>query len=259
MAENSMYGDDSLADDEIRLLRLVRNSTKAQIEVELFRTTLREHPAYTAVSYTWGDQTPMVTIRCNQVEHRVRKNLYEFYSNARENMKSNVYWIDAICINQCDDKEKSVQVQMMRLIYAQAAKLIIWLGAANEHTSMAFKTFSEIIEQPEFHLVDDKREAVLDILNRAWWNRIWVVQELTAFRSVDSDLLLAFVVCGKWKILWSDLVEAAIRMGSTDVKYWMPVQQGLKIQELEKARQNITGTLDHPPLEMYHLDRRVFS
>lgn len=260
IADNSMYGKDRLAHDEFRLLRLVRNSTKAQIEVELLRTTLQEHPPYAAISYTWGDQSRMMTIRCNQVELRVRENLYEFLSNARENLKSNVYWIDAICIDQSNAEEKSVQVQMMRLIYAQVAKLVIWLGPANEHTSKAFKTFSDIIKQPAFRLLrDGKEEAVLDILNRAWWNRIWVVQELTAFHSVDSDLLLAFVVCGKWKRCWSDLVEVASQMGSTDPKYGMPVPQALKIQELEKARLNIAATPGHRPLEMYHLVKKYRS
>ncbi|KAF2032904.1 heterokaryon incompatibility, partial [Setomelanomma holmii] len=37
-------------------------------------------------------------------------------------------WIDAMCINQGDDKEKMGQIQMMTDIYRNAKKVMIWLG-----------------------------------------------------------------------------------------------------------------------------------
>jgi hypothetical protein len=37
-------------------------------------------------------------------------------------------WIDAVCINQEDNEEKSWQVELMASIYAQATTTIIWLG-----------------------------------------------------------------------------------------------------------------------------------
>ena len=36
-------------------------------------------------------------------------------------------WIDAICINQDDHKEKQKQVQLMREIYFCSNRLIVWL------------------------------------------------------------------------------------------------------------------------------------
>ena len=39
------------------------------------------------------------------------------------------YWIDAICINQEDDLEKSSQVALMGEIYKEAANAIVWLGS----------------------------------------------------------------------------------------------------------------------------------
>lgn len=38
-----------------------------------------------------------------------------------------VIWIDAICINQSDDEEKSIQVLHMRDIYVQAEETFVWL------------------------------------------------------------------------------------------------------------------------------------
>ncbi|KAI1326194.1 heterokaryon incompatibility protein-domain-containing protein [Xylariaceae sp. FL0255] len=40
----------------------------------------------------------------------------------------NLLWVDAICINQRDDVEKTAQVRIMREIYARAKRTVIWLG-----------------------------------------------------------------------------------------------------------------------------------
>jgi hypothetical protein len=45
---------------------------------------------------------------------------------------SRVLWIDAICINQNDDDEKSHQVGMMRKIYKACQKCTVWLGEGPE-------------------------------------------------------------------------------------------------------------------------------
>ncbi|KAE9367224.1 HET-domain-containing protein, partial [Stipitochalara longipes BDJ] len=37
-------------------------------------------------------------------------------------------WIDQICINQTNSKEKDVQVKMMTRIYDQSHQTIVWLG-----------------------------------------------------------------------------------------------------------------------------------
>jgi len=37
-------------------------------------------------------------------------------------------WIDAICINQGDDEEKSKQVTRMRDVYKLARRVVVWLG-----------------------------------------------------------------------------------------------------------------------------------
>jgi hypothetical protein len=48
-------------------------------------------------------------------------------------------WIDALCINQVDRAEKSVQVALMGLIYSQADSVIAWLSPEehNSHTALS--------------------------------------------------------------------------------------------------------------------------
>lgn len=45
-------------------------------------------------------------------------------------------WVDAICINQKNDYERTYQVQMMRTIYERSEHVAIWLGAAQENDMM---------------------------------------------------------------------------------------------------------------------------
>lgn len=46
-------------------------------------------------------------------------------------------WIDAICINQGDTKEKSLQVAVMDRIYSQATYVVLWLGKDDGHAASA--------------------------------------------------------------------------------------------------------------------------
>jgi hypothetical protein len=43
-----------------------------------------------------------------------------------------VLWLDAICINQEDNAEKSIQVPLMRQIYQQASQVCVYLGEAKD-------------------------------------------------------------------------------------------------------------------------------
>lgn len=53
--------------------------------------------------------------------------------------------IDAICINQDDPDEKSVQVQRMQDIYRNAKQVLVWIGRANDHTGLAFAQITRLL------------------------------------------------------------------------------------------------------------------
>lgn len=46
-------------------------------------------------------------------------------------------WIDALCINQGDDRERNVPVRNMFEIFAKARQVVAWLGKAGPHTYVA--------------------------------------------------------------------------------------------------------------------------
>jgi hypothetical protein len=43
-------------------------------------------------------------------------------------LRSQYFWIDAVCINQEDINERGQQVRLMRDIYKQVSGVVVWLG-----------------------------------------------------------------------------------------------------------------------------------
>ncbi|KAH8816561.1 heterokaryon incompatibility protein-domain-containing protein [Xylogone sp. PMI_703] len=114
-----------------------------------------------------------------------------------------ILWVDCICINQDDVEERSVEVGFMGNIFRNAVRVIVWLGAEGDLGSLAVKTFVDIgqdVDLPEDKFVmtvrpgsptdqleknpKSLREKVLNwiairsILQRTWFTRLWVVQEI---------------------------------------------------------------------------------
>ncbi|KAI1207184.1 heterokaryon incompatibility protein-domain-containing protein [Annulohypoxylon truncatum] len=91
-------------------------------------------PTYEALSYTWGGQPLDQLVYANGREFLVTENARNAMRRLRPYKpgKFRYIWIDAICINQQDNDEKSSQVQMMPDIYAKAKRVDIWLGEADE-------------------------------------------------------------------------------------------------------------------------------
>jgi len=62
---------------------------------------------------------------------RVTRNLGEAFRSLRSLSKSIVLWIDAICMNQSDPREKTHQVGLMRMSKSSAEDVIVWLGTTD--------------------------------------------------------------------------------------------------------------------------------
>lgn len=106
---------------------------------------------YSALSYTWGDPTPVADISPNGRSIGVAQNLFDFLSMAALCLQDGTrpmndhfhgetyYCIHALCINQGHPNEKPDQVQRMWQIYKNAKLVIIWLGPQDESTVEAFR------------------------------------------------------------------------------------------------------------------------
>ncbi|KAK0749010.1 heterokaryon incompatibility protein-domain-containing protein [Schizothecium vesticola] len=179
------------ADREIRLLELSAGDKDAPLRGRIIHIPLDEAPPYVALSYCWKD--------------------------------------DSVCIDQeHNPQEKSRQVALMGNIYQQSKMVRVWLGdeAQDGRTEKAFRLAeqvaastreTDIITQPDFlafmseqtckqykmpsHLeAADDYIALMDLLDRPWFRRSWVVQE--------AALGIAVVFCGSNKMMFSDLSQA---------------------------------------------------
>ncbi|PVH80534.1 HET-domain-containing protein [Cadophora sp. DSE1049] len=146
------YQYSPLGTDQFRLLTLhprVSDPQDASQEVLSISCTLRSYPrdqspSYCALSYTWGDASIKVPILVNDSKLYVTANLFTALEHIREDNSAVTLWIDAICINQEDDEEKSSQVKMMRKIYDTAEHTKSWLGPAADGTDGAMAELDHI-------------------------------------------------------------------------------------------------------------------
>jgi hypothetical protein len=142
---------------------------------------------YTALSYTWGDATPLQTINLDGKPFTVRKNLWDFLNRAREDCFSGYLWIDALCIDQSRVGERNHQVAMMGSIYSKASGVIVWLGQVSERIKLAMQEASDALfnKKPRGTIWMQHRKGVQEFYNLPYWNRAWIVQEYILARTID--------------------------------------------------------------------------
>lgn len=206
--------------DEIRLLNLYpADDDKAPIRCSIEITMLSEERReivkhYTALSYVWGDAHSTKTILVEDTPIEVTANLYSALLHLRERGETRVLrlWVDAICINQADTEERNQQVQQMGKIYAAAHHTVIYLGDYEQDSG--YSVFEAI------HLLLDRDSSqhgtpstdidcgdLLHVLERPWFTRVWVFQELVLSR--DPWLQL-----GKVRLEWDTFSEIASKLFS---------------------------------------------
>jgi hypothetical protein len=179
--------------DSFRLLRVLPSPiTILPIRCELYTASIsREEDKYIAGSYVWGPPEPSQSIILNGEPFKVRRNLFRFLQAFRSWYRSQIIWIDAICINQDDIQERGHQVQEMKRIYSGAKCVYCWLGLDSSipYTSM----FGLHHAQDLFHWRSrDKRQRMRTTIQgqylaqAEYWSRIWIVQEFLLAR----DLIL---------------------------------------------------------------------
>jgi hypothetical protein len=177
--------------DSIRLLRLLPHRDKAaDIQCELFDYSLHElHGThlYEALSYVWGDPNENLPIFVRGNRFNVTINLHAALLRLRNHSIERILWIDAICINQADDKEKENQIQFMAKIYGQANRVVVWLGETADDSDLAFEEIRSVRgKRPDDQPLDSNvASAVLALLQRPWFRRIWVRQQ--RFRGTRSN------------------------------------------------------------------------
>ncbi|KAM5350277.1 hypothetical protein ACJ41O_006782 [Fusarium nematophilum] len=184
---------------EIRLLTLnppgPSTSDNTTLECTLKHVPLPKAPPYIALSYHWGSPEITTGIDVNGVTLQVTVNLE---AALRRLQAEGVYtiWADALCIDQTNTSEKSLQVPRIGTIFRKASEVAIWLGDEPDLD----ETSREYLRAGTASKADqDTCLSTLPVfkhlLGRPFWRRVWIIQEL----AVASRITL---YCGNFRIPW---------------------------------------------------------
>jgi hypothetical protein len=134
--------------------------------------------------------------------------------------------VDAICINQSSTEEIDRQLPLMRSIFSQAKRTIVWLGPEDNESVKAFELLKRLFkkqEGTESSEVDQvQNEAIIGqnpgtpltwadegelvalhyLFTRPYFFRVWVVQEI----ATSSEVV---VCCGQSRLPWNVFFWAA--------------------------------------------------
>jgi hypothetical protein len=168
--------------DSIRLLRLLpHKDNTANIQCEIFEYSLqnaRETHLYEALSYVWGNPNKKLPIFIHKESIEVTVNLHAALLRLRNHSFERILWVDAICISQDNKEEKEHQIRFMARIYSQANRVVVWLGDSADDSDLALE---EIRVARDKHFTESNNEriqqAVLALLQRPWFERIWVREQ----------------------------------------------------------------------------------
>src|SRR5271170_2780815 len=119
--------------NQIRIATIQPGCESDPISCTLDINGLFTAPAFEALSYAWGQEKNMQTIKLQGTDWEVTPNLYAALRALRKTSEPRRMWIDAICINQRNNQEKGAQVGLMAEIYQSAVQVIAWLGQEIEH------------------------------------------------------------------------------------------------------------------------------
>ncbi|KAJ4371227.1 hypothetical protein N0V83_004444 [Neocucurbitaria cava] len=83
---------------------------------------------YEAVSYNWGIMDATEDILVDGCKKKVTRSVYEILTSYSSLFLPKLLWIDALCIDQTNDAEKSQQVPLMEKIYLNAIFTTVFLA-----------------------------------------------------------------------------------------------------------------------------------
>lgn len=201
-----------------RLVELIAADDR-DLVLKIHVRSLASPPPYTALSYCWGSNelsegVDVVgsddTLERLPVTANLLLGLQGIVTNRAENLRDQLLWIDAICINQTDASEKEHQIPLMCDIYTKAEKTAVWLGKpAVAGADRLCRNLVDTLKQE--HLADymeslkskpgvmrqktekadfvrenneEKINSFAAMLRTPWFTRAWIAQEVVAAKEV---------------------------------------------------------------------------
>ncbi|KAK7973212.1 hypothetical protein PG988_007346 [Apiospora saccharicola] len=201
------------------------DSTTDKLAPELSQVARYKWGDFVALSYTWGDPAHTAEILVNGTVVAVRTNLEAALRALRHKqpiVEGMLVWVDAICINQGDMKERESEVKRMRTIYKFAYDVVVWLGKEDEGSRSAIvmlktmgasvagdsqDSLERSIRQDPGMFGAGSWKALGLLLNRPYWNRVWIMQELAMGTETTP------ILCGEDTMTWGELYHGVYEFG----------------------------------------------
>ncbi|KAH8653788.1 heterokaryon incompatibility protein-domain-containing protein [Xylariales sp. PMI_506] len=258
----------------------------APVRCGLYETSLDDPILFEALSYAWEGQSLEHPIECCTLSDpddygtgpystlRITKNCLDAMRAFRHESTTRMLWIDAICIDQTNNREKGVQVALMGDLYGKTAiGILVWLGKQDPAMDAAFEWVLDIGKPMErahrsfvadktddIHVFEDEdmvagilssyerlkelRSTIKDVakedhlkpmFERSWFSRIWTVQEVV----LPVSSIVTFH-CGSLSLWFPTLlfvIEAALRahFAETSIQSKMSLQMLLS-REVDQLR-----------------------
>lgn len=189
------------------------------MSASMAKCDLKNAPGYVAMSYAWGNSGQQKTLLVNNRPIHISQSLYDALQAVTRSCSyvlGVMVWADALCIDQSNVEERNEQVRMMPSIYENAESVAIWLGPlqSGDLTAQKFLFDLSASHKPLGVLQDVSKEtliAVASLFSRAYWSRLWVVQEIYNAKSV-------LVYYGHLIDLWSTFQDASTLFQSEEGK-----------------------------------------
>jgi hypothetical protein len=114
-----------------------------------FHTRVRRNlkiPTYTALSYVWGNPARTHEILIDGKSVPITTNLYAALRQIRSERPWEFHiWVDAVCIDQSNQAERSAQIRLMRQVYSRAMDVVVWLGPGSSDSIKSMQFIAQLL------------------------------------------------------------------------------------------------------------------
>ncbi|KAF2177739.1 hypothetical protein K469DRAFT_676716 [Zopfia rhizophila CBS 207.26] len=207
---------------EIRLLGLLPGKNEMPLEGTIHHVSLENPGEFLALSYAWGTATKPFVLSTPDGNIPITLSLDSALRSIRDAESPTRIWADAICIDQETHLEKCIQIRLLRKIFQAAEGVVAWLGNGTDNSDRAITTLLQmqtISTKPDIwpeslppiplswggknipSSTDTVWRDIRMLLNREWFQRSWIVQELILGTNVT-------VLCGAWSLPWESFFGA---------------------------------------------------
>lgn len=157
------------------------------------RGTLRDFaldstPSYEAISYHWGTVSAKRKLYVDGIPLTVSKATYDALHARSSLWRTRLVWIDYICIDQSNLPEKAGQIPLMKDIYHQASRVIVYLGRPSNVSDgilvhFLLRYMNGLNEISNISVTERFKKSAFNytmlllvkFLNNPWFARVWVI------------------------------------------------------------------------------------